>query len=77
MIWALLPIDLFYFLYILFFPSYNLELDYCNNKSLIHHYSILILFSNLTNEKGHIYVMANVESGLELSQLNSSPQVWG
>ena len=23
------------------------------------------------------YVMANVESRLELSQLNSSPQVWG
>ena len=23
------------------------------------------------------YVVANVESGLELSQLNSSPQVWG
>ena len=24
-----------------------------------------------------VYVMANVESRLELSQLNSSPQVWG
>ena len=24
-----------------------------------------------------VYVVARVESGLELSQLNSSPQVWG
>ena len=27
--------------------------------------------------KNYVYVMADVELGLELSHLNSSPQVWG
>ena len=37
----------------------------------------LIVWDLIKQAESHGYVVANVESGLELSQLNSSPQVWG